>query len=117
MASRAGRSWRGWAAATLIPATVAVAFVLLAPREGRPNVPVGAGAPALARLADLPSLQIPPQPRALNPIVPVAGHQSVRVGRFEPLSAASGPRRLAGSASPPRMWTPGSKPCRLAGRG
>ena len=91
MTSRAGRTWRGWAAATLIPATVAVAFVLLAPRESRPNVPVGPGAPALARLADLPTLHIPAQPRALNPIVPVAGHQSVRVGRFEPLSGGIRP--------------------------
>jgi len=86
-----GRTWRGWAAATLIPAAVAVAFVLLAPREGRPNVPVGMGAPALARLADLPSLHIPPQPRALNPIVPVEGHQSVRVGRLERLSGGIRP--------------------------
>ena len=85
MAPRAGRTWRGWAAATLIPAAVAVAFVLLAPREGRPNVPTGIGAPALARLADLPALEIPPQPRALSPVVPVEGRMSIRVGQLEPL--------------------------------
>ena len=85
MATRPRRTWRGWAAATLIPAAVAVALILLVAREGRPNVPVGRGAPALARLADLPPLRIPPQPRALSPVVPVEGRMSIRVGRLEPL--------------------------------
>ena len=85
MTPSARRTWRGWAAATLIPAAIAVAFVLLAPREGRPSVPAGIGAPALAKLADLPPLRIPPQPRALSPVVPVEGRMSIRVGRLEPL--------------------------------
>lgn len=91
MAPRAARSWRGWVAATLIPATVAVAFVLLAPREGRPSVPTGLGAPALARLADLPPLRIPPQPRTLSPVVPVEGRQSIRVERLESLAGGVRP--------------------------
>jgi Sortase domain len=91
VAPRTARTWRGWVAATLIPATVAVAFVLLAPREGRPSVPMGPGAPALARLADLPPLRIPPQPRALNPVVPVEGRQGIRVGHLESLAGGVRP--------------------------
>ncbi len=70
---------------------MAVAFVLLAARDGRPNVPTGLGAPALARLADLPPLRIPPQPRALSPVVPVEGRQSIRVDRLEPLAGGVRP--------------------------
>ncbi len=85
MAPNPGRSRRGWAAATLIPAAVAVGLVLLSAGDGRPSVPVGPGAPALARLADLPPLVIPPQPRPLSPVVPVEGRMSVRVEQLEPL--------------------------------
>jgi len=91
VASRAGRSWRGLAAATLIPGAAAAAIVLLTAGDGRPSAPTGPSAPALARLADLPPLRIPPQPRSLNPVVPVEGRQTVRVGRFE---------RLAGGIRP-----------------
>jgi len=91
VAPRAARTWRGWAAATLIPAAVAVALVLLAAGEGRPNVPTGPGAPALARLADLPPLRIPAQPRPLNPVVPVEGRQGIRVGRLESLAGGIRP--------------------------
>lgn len=85
------RSWRGLAAATLTPGIAAAAIALLAAGDSRPDVPNGPGAPALARLADLPPLRIPPQPRSLNPVVPVEGRLGVRVGRFE---------RLAGGIRP-----------------
>jgi hypothetical protein len=49
------------------------------------------GAPALARLADLPPLRIPPQPRALSPVVPVEGRLSIRVDRLEPLAGGVRP--------------------------
>ena len=91
MASRAGRTWRGLAAATLIPGAVAAAVVLATAGDGRPSVPTGPGAPALARLADLPPLRIPPQPRSLNPVVPVDGRQTVRVAEFEPLAGGIRP--------------------------
>jgi hypothetical protein len=65
--------------------------VLLTAGDGRPNVPTGPGAPALARLADLPPLRIPPQPRSLNPVVPVEGRQTVRVGRLERLTGGIRP--------------------------
>jgi hypothetical protein len=85
------RTWRGLAAATLIPGTAAVGVVLLTAGDGRPNVPTGPSAPSLARLADLPPPRIPAHPRSLNPVVPVEGQLSVRVGRFE---------RLAGGIRP-----------------
>ena len=103
MGPRTRRSRRGLAAATLLPgAAAAVAVVLLTAGDGSPSAPTGLGAPALARLADLPPLRIPPQPRALNPVVPVEGRLSVRVGRLEPLAggirpAPPGRIRIAGA--------------------
>ena len=91
MIARSGRTWRGLAAATLIPGAAAVAIVLLAAGESRPSAPTGPSAPALARLADLPPLRIPPQPRSLNPIVPVKGRLGVRVGGLEPLAGGVRP--------------------------
>ena len=91
MGSRARFSWRGLAAATLIPGAATAAIILLTASDSRPEVAAGPGAPALARLADLPPLRIPPQPRALNPVVPVKGHQSVRVGRLESLEGGIRP--------------------------
>ena len=91
MISSARRSWRGLAAATLIPGAAAVAIVLLTAGDGRPSAATGPSAPTLARLADLPPLRIPPQPRSLNPIVPVDGRLSVRVGRLEPLAGGIRP--------------------------
>jgi hypothetical protein len=86
------RTWRGLAAATLIPGVVAATVVLLlAAGDGRPNVPDGPSAPALARLADLPPLRIPPQPRSLNPVVPVKGRLGVRVGRLQSIAGGIRP--------------------------
>ena len=93
MAFRGRRSWRGLAAATLIPGAAAVAIVLVTAGDTRPSAPTGPGAPTLARLADLPPLRIPPQPRSLNPVVPVEGRLGVRVGRLEPLSGGVRPAR------------------------
>lgn len=103
MAPRAPRTWRGLAAATLLPGAAAAALVIALPEDGRPSVPAGPGAPALARLADLPPLRIPPQPRALHPVVAVEGQLAVRVGRLE---------RLAGGIRPAR---PGRIRIRAAG--
>ncbi len=97
-----GRSRRGLAAATLIPGALAAAIVLVVADDGSPNAPTGPSAPvlarladlpppSLARLADLPPLRIPPQPRALNPVVPVEGRLGIRVGRFERLSGGIRP--------------------------
>jgi sortase family protein len=85
------RSWRGLAAATLIPGAAAAAIVLLTAGDSRPNVPTGPSAPALARLADLPPLRIPAQPRSLNPVIPVEGRIGVRVNRLQ---------RIAGGIRP-----------------
>jgi sortase family protein len=92
VASSGRRSWRGLAAATLVPGVVAAGIVLLLTAgEGRPEAPTGPSAPALARLADLPPRRLPPHPRSLNPVVPVEGRLSVRVGRFEPLAGGIRP--------------------------
>lgn len=92
MAPSSHRSWRGLAAATLIPGAVAATIVLLATAgDGRPEVPAGPSAPALARLADLPPLRIPAQPKSLNPVVPVEGRIGVRVNRLQ---------RIAGGIRP-----------------
>jgi len=89
--SRAPRSWRGLAAAAIVPGLAAAAIVLLTAGDSRPNVPTGPGAPALARLADLPPLRIPAQPRSLNPVVPVAGRIGVRVNRLQRLDGGIRP--------------------------
>ena len=91
MGPSAQRSWRGLAAATLIPGAVAAAIVLLTAGDSRPSVPDGPSAPALARLADLPPLRIPAQPRSLNPVIPVDGRIGVRVNRLQ---------RIAGGIRP-----------------
>jgi hypothetical protein len=65
--------------------------VLLTAGDSRPSARTGPGAPTLARLADLPPLRIPPQPRSLNPVVPVEGRLGVRVGQLEPLSGGVRP--------------------------
>ena len=91
MASRTPRTWRGFAAATLVPGLAAAALVLLAAGDSRPSVPAGPSAPALARLADLPPLRIPTQPRSLNPVVPVAGRISVRVNRLQSIAGGIRP--------------------------
>jgi hypothetical protein len=94
VASRPRRRLLGLVAATVVPAALAAGAVLLLADEDEPSVaatPGGLGAPALARLADLPPLRIPPQPRALNPVVAVRGHQSVRVRRFESLAGGIRP--------------------------
>ena len=75
----------------LVPGVAATTLVLVLTDDGSPREPDGPSAPALARLADLPPLRIPPQPRALNPVVPVKGRQSVRVGRFERISGGIRP--------------------------
>jgi hypothetical protein len=80
-----------------------VAIVLLTAGDGRPSVPPGPGAPALARLADLPPLRVPPQPRALNPIVPVSGRLGIRTGRLEPLAGGIRP------APPGRIRIPAAR--------
>lgn len=67
--------------------------MILIPEDGRPSVPVGRGAPALARLADLPPMRIPPQPRALHPVVPVEGRLGIRVGKLERLAGGIRPAR------------------------
>jgi hypothetical protein len=90
---RAPRTWRGLAAATLLPGAAAAALVILIPDEGRPSVPTGPGAPALARLADLPPRRIAPQPRALLPVVPVEGRLGIRVGKLERLAGGIRPAR------------------------
>ena len=91
MGSRAGRTWRGFAAAAIVPGVAAAAIVLLTAGDSRPSVPVGPGAPALARLADLPPLRIPAQPRSLNPVVPVEGRISVRVNRLQSIAGGIRP--------------------------
>ena len=75
----------------LIPGAAATAIVLVAAGDSRPSAPTGPSAPALARLADLPPLRIPPQPRSLNPVVPVEGRQTVRVGRLESIAGGLRP--------------------------
>jgi hypothetical protein len=89
--SRAGRSRRGFAAAALIPGVAAAAIVLLTAGDGRPSVPTGPSAPALARLADLPPLRIPAQPRSLNPVIPVEGRIGVRVNRLQSIDGGIRP--------------------------
>jgi hypothetical protein len=81
--SRPPRSWRGLAAAAIVPGVAAAAIVLATADDSRPSVPTGRGAPALARLADLPPVRIPAQPRSLNPVVPVEGRIGVRVNRLQ----------------------------------
>jgi len=88
---RLGGSRRGLAAATLVPGVAAATIVLVAAGDGRPSAPTGPSAPALARLADLPPPRIPPQPRPLNPVVPVEGRLAVRVGRLERLDGGIRP--------------------------
>lgn len=58
---------------------------------GAEPVRAGVGAPALARLADLPPLRIPRQPKALQPIVPVRGKLGIGVQDFEPLEGGIRP--------------------------
>jgi hypothetical protein len=89
--SRARRSWRGLGAAAIVPGVAAAAIVLVTAGDSRPNVPIGPGAPALARLADLPPLRIPAQPRSLNPVVPVDGRISVRVNRLQSMAGGIRP--------------------------
>jgi len=89
--SRAGRTWRGFAAAAIVPGVAAATIVLLTAGDSRPSVPTGPGAPALARLADLPPLRIPAQPRSLNPVIPVAGRISVRVNRLQSIAGGIRP--------------------------
>lgn len=91
MGSSAPRSRRGLAAAAIVPGVAAAAIVLVTAGDSRPSVPAGPSAPALARLADLPPLRIPPQPRSLNPVVPVEGRIGVRVNRLQ---------RIAGGIRP-----------------
>lgn len=91
MGSRAGRTWRGLVAAALLPGLAAAAIVLLTAGDSRPDVPTGPSAPALARLADLPPLRIPAQPRSLNPVVPVEGRISVRVNRLQSIAGGIRP--------------------------
>jgi len=87
------RSWRGLAAAAIVPGVTAAAIVLLTAGDSRPSVPTGPSAPALARLADLPPLRvrIPPQPRSLNPVVPVEGRIGVRVNRLQKIAGGIRP--------------------------
>jgi hypothetical protein len=104
---RAGRTWRGLAAATLIPGAAAAAVVLLTAGDSRPSVPTGPGAPALARLADLPPRTMPPrripvEPRPLNPVVPVKGRLGIRVGRLQSIAGGIRP------APPGRIRIPGA---------
>lgn len=87
----------------LLPGAAAAAVVALLPGESRPSVSESVGAPALARLADLPPLRIPPQPRTLNPVVPVAGQMSVRPGELEPLAGGIRP------APPGRIRIPAAR--------
>lgn len=87
----------------LLPGAAAAAVVAMLPGESRPSVPEGMGAPALARLADLPPLRIPPQARTLNPVVPVAGRMSVRPGELEPLAGGIRP------APPGRIRIPAAR--------
>lgn len=91
MASSSRRSWRGFALAAIVPGVAAAAIVLLTAGDSRPSVPAGPGAPALARLADLPPLRIPAQPRSLNPVVPVEGRIGVRVNRLQRLNGGIRP--------------------------
>ena len=91
MARSRGRTWRGLTAATLVPGLAAAAIVLLTAGDSRPSVPTGPSAPALARLADLPPLRIPAQPRSLNPVIPVEGRISVRVNRLQPMAGGIRP--------------------------
>jgi hypothetical protein len=91
VAFRARRTWRGLAAATLIPGFAAAAIVLATAGDSRPDVPAGPSAPALARLADLPPLRIPAQPRSLNPVIPVEGRIGVRVNRLQSISGGIRP--------------------------
>ena len=86
-----GRTWRGLAAATLVPGLAAAAIVLLTAGDSLPSVPTGPSAPALARLADLPPLRIPAQPRSLNPVIPVKGRISVRVNRLQSIAGGIRP--------------------------
>ena len=88
----------------LLPgAAAAVAVAMLLPGGSRPSVSDGLGAPALARLADLPALRIPPHPRALNPVVPVEGRQAISVGRLERLAGGIRP------APPGRISIPAAR--------
>lgn len=85
------RSRRGLAAATLVPGAAAAAAVLLLTGDRPEPVQAGLGAPALARLADLPPLEVPRRPKALQPVVPVRGKLGIRVGDFEPLAGGIRP--------------------------
>jgi hypothetical protein len=85
------RSWRGLALAAIVPGVAAAATVLATAGESLPSVPTGPSAPALARLADLPPLRIPAQPRSLNPVVPVEGRIGVRVNRLQRLDGGIRP--------------------------
>ena len=104
----AGRTWRGWAAATLIPAAVAVAFVLLAPREGRAERAdrhgrARAGAAGRPAAAAHPAAAARAEPGRPGRGAPEHPRRAAGAAR----RAASGRRRRAGSGSPPRTWTPG----------
>ena len=63
----------------------------------------GVSAPTLARLADLPAVQVPRQPKALQPVVPVRGRLGIRVDRFEPLAGGIRP------APPGRIRIPAAR--------
>jgi hypothetical protein len=91
VAPSGARTRRGLAAATLVPGLAAAAIVLLTAGDSRPSVPTGPSAPALARLADLPPLRIPAQPRSLNPVIPVEGRIGVRVNRLQSISGGIRP--------------------------
>ena len=91
MARRPRRSWGGFAAATLVPGAAAAALVIGLGGDRPASVEAGPPAPALARLADLPGIRVPPHPKALQPVVPVRGRMGIRVARFEPLAGGIRP--------------------------
>ena len=91
MARRPRRSWGGFAAATVVPGVAAAALVIVLGGERPAEVEAGPPAPALARLADLPGIRVPPHPKALQPVVPVRGRMGIRVARFEPIAGGIRP--------------------------
>ena len=101
--ARSSRTRRGLAAATLIPGAAAAAAVLLLAGDRTEPVQAGLGAPALARLADLPPLRVPTRPKALQPIVPVRGKLGIRVQNLEGLEGGIRP------APPGRIRIPAAR--------
>ena len=91
--------------------------MLLLAGDGAEPVRAGLAAPALARLADLPPLRVPRQPKALQPIVPVRGKLGIGVQDFEPLDGGIRP------APPGRIRIPAAgvntavEPVRARGKG